>query len=217
MRVTDVPRTVLRLQYQLARFPLQVIGDQFVARLDDESPARLWYEGSLGRLDAVIGGALGDEALRRRGAARMDRSAALGRAARLDDTATERVQAADAELRHTREQAEQRQHAAQATTQQQVREARETTENRKRDAAVTAQRGTAAAKRQADEVAARRKGAARAAEEQDQARIRAAERQATAAAGGKGRAAEAKRAAAAAAETRADRLEDLARTEKDNR
>ena len=67
MKITDVPFAVLRLQYQLARFPLQVIEDRVVARLDSEAPARLFYERSPGTLDLAVGTAL---APRRRAARR---------------------------------------------------------------------------------------------------------------------------------------------------
>lgn len=217
MRVTDVPRVALKLQYQLARLPLQVIGDQLVARLDQEAPARLWYEGSLGKLDAAVGDVLGDEDLQRRGAALLDRSAELGRAAELDAAASERIEEADTELKQTAERVKERQRGAQAAKAEAVRDARQTAEERKRNAVRTVQKGTATAKKQADTVAARRKDAARAAEQKEKADIRAAERAVTADAADKGRAAAAKRNAAADAEARADRVESLADTEQQSR
>src|SRR5215470_10046082 len=48
--------------------PVQVIEDQFVARMDPQAPARL-YERSLGALDATAGKMLGDPELEKRGAA----------------------------------------------------------------------------------------------------------------------------------------------------
>ena len=33
MRITEVPLAVLRFQYQIARFPLQLIGQQMAAQL----------------------------------------------------------------------------------------------------------------------------------------------------------------------------------------
>src|ERR1700755_426980 len=105
MNITTVPFTVLRFQYQLARFPLQLIEDRVVGRLDTESPARLFYERSLGILDATVGHALGDATLHKRGSALAERSDALGRAARLDAAATQKEEHADAELQAKRDKA----------------------------------------------------------------------------------------------------------------
>ena len=63
MNVSQATIKVLRFQYHLARFPLQLIEDRVVARLGSEAPARLLYERSLGTLDATIGKALGDSEL----------------------------------------------------------------------------------------------------------------------------------------------------------
>jgi hypothetical protein len=84
MSVTDLPLAVLRFQYQMARVPFQVMEEQFVARMDPQAPARLFYERWLGALDAAAGMVLGDPELKQRGAALAERSDALGRAAQLD-------------------------------------------------------------------------------------------------------------------------------------
>src|SRR6476469_10569111 len=96
MSVTDFPLSVLRFQYQMARVPFQVMEEQFVARMDPQAPARLFYERWLGALDAAAGMVLGDPELKQRGAALAERSDALGCVAQLDATATrQRQQAAD--------------------------------------------------------------------------------------------------------------------------
>ena len=74
MSIIELSLQVLRMQYRLARFPLQFIEDRWIARMDAEAPARLIYERSLGGLDAAVGGVLGDSTLRRRGAALARRS-----------------------------------------------------------------------------------------------------------------------------------------------
>ena len=84
---------MLRFQYQLARFPLQLIEEQVVARMGSEAPARLFYERWLGGLDATVGKMLGDPDLEKRGAALIERSDALRRAAQLDATATQNTRA----------------------------------------------------------------------------------------------------------------------------
>ena len=74
MKIAEIPFAVLRFQYQIARIPFQLIEDQMAARLYSEAPARLFYERSLGTLDATIGNLLGDARLQRRGAALVERS-----------------------------------------------------------------------------------------------------------------------------------------------
>lgn len=37
MAITDIPRAVLRVQYRLARTPLQIVEDRVVSRLDAEA------------------------------------------------------------------------------------------------------------------------------------------------------------------------------------
>jgi len=84
MSVTDLPLAVLRFQYQMARVPFQVMEEQFVARMDPQAPARLFYERWLGALDAAAGTVLGDPELEQRGAALAERRHALCRSARRD-------------------------------------------------------------------------------------------------------------------------------------
>ena len=95
MEITDVPFAVLRFQYQLARFPLQLIEEQVVAGMSSEAPTRLFYERWLGGLDATVGKMLGDPDLEKRGAALIERSDALRRAAQLDATATQTQEQAE--------------------------------------------------------------------------------------------------------------------------
>jgi len=90
MRISDVSFAVLRVQYQLARLPLRVIEEQLFAQMDDEAPARLRYERSLGMLDATVGGVLRDPKTKNRGVALIERSDALAHASRLDAAAEEK-------------------------------------------------------------------------------------------------------------------------------
>jgi hypothetical protein len=103
MRFTRVPLAVLRFQYQLVRSPLQVLEERVMARMDTEAPARLFYERSLGVLDATAGSVLGDPRLRKRGALLADRSDTLSRAAGLEAMATQKQQQADAERKAMRD------------------------------------------------------------------------------------------------------------------
>ena len=54
MRIIDTPLAVLRFQYRIVRFHLQIVEERVVARMGSEAPARLFYERSLGLLDAAV-------------------------------------------------------------------------------------------------------------------------------------------------------------------
>jgi hypothetical protein len=213
MRVSEIPFKVLRVQYRIARFPLQVIEDRAVARMGPEAPARLLYERSLGALDATVGNALGDPELEKRGAALAERSEALGRAAQLDATAAQTQQDATADLNAKRTEVAQAENQARATKQREAERARTAAEERKRAATADASKRTAAAKRRADELAASRTKEAEAFKRGQQAKIRAAEQKATAAAEAKREDARAKRDDAASKRAQADRIEKLAKVE----
>lgn len=126
MNVIQVPFAVLRVQYKIARFPLQLIEDRVVSRLDSEAPARLLYERSLGVLDATVGGLLGDPAIEKRGSALTERSEKLGRAAQLEEEATRKRQQADAELKAKRDNAIDEQNQARENKQREIKEAEQT-------------------------------------------------------------------------------------------
>ncbi|WP_240430696.1 hypothetical protein [Mycobacterium shigaense] len=95
MKISSIPLAALRFQYNLTRLPLQLIEDRVVTRVGSEVPARLLYERSLGMLDATVGRALRDADIVERGAALLERTDALGRAATLDAKATARQEQAD--------------------------------------------------------------------------------------------------------------------------
>ena len=179
MSVTDLPLSVLRFQYQMARVPFQVMEEQFVARMDPQAPARLFYERWLGALDTAAGMVLGDPELKQRGAALAERSDALGRVAQLDATATRQQEQAADELKSKRDQAKQGLSHARATKQRKVTAARNAAQDRKGTAAEAGAKRSAAAKQQADEVAAQRINAAEAATREGQATSRAGEENAT--------------------------------------
>ena len=165
MKTTDVPFAVLRFQYQLARVPLQLIEAQMAAWMGSEAPPRLFYERWLGGLDATVGNLLGDPKLEKRGAALIEGSDALDRAAQLDATDTKQHEADD-ELKAKRDNAIKDKKDARAAKEHQVKEARTAAEQRKRAAA------QAAAKQQAEDVAAQRKNSAEAAKHEERPRLR---------------------------------------------
>ena len=217
MRIIDAPQAVLRLQYRIVRFPLQMIEERVVARMGSEAPARLFYERSLGLLDAAVGNALGDLRLAKRGGALAERSDALRRAAQLDAAADQARQQSSADLKARSDQAIEEQQRARAAKERDVDEARSSAEDRKRAAKRAAAQRTAAAEKQADDVAAQRRRAAEAVKSEEQARIRANEQKAAAAAKSKLDDAQLRRTEADAKRTQADRVEELAGTEKRKR
>ena len=217
MKVVEIPLVVLRFQYQIARLPLQLIEDQVVARLRSEGPARLLYERSFGALDATVGKLLGDPQLEKRGAALVERSNALGKAAKLDATATRNREQADAKLEATHDEVVADINEARDATRRRAVQARTNAEQRKRAADEAAEKRTVAAKKQADEAAAQRNKAAETVKRQEEAKIGAAEARATKAAESKLDDAQAKRSEAARKRAQANRVEELANIEKQKR
>ena len=211
MSVTDLPLSVLRFQYQMARVPFQVMEEQFVARMDPQAPARLFYERWLGALDTAAGMVLGDPELKQRGAALAERSDAPGPVAQLDATATRQQQQAADELKSKRDQAKQGLSHARATKQRKVTAARNAAQDRKDTAAGAGAKRSAAAKQQADEVAAQRINAAEAATREEQATSRAGEEHAAKVAESDD--AQATRSAAATQRAQAEQAENLADAE----
>jgi len=217
MRIIDAPFALLRLQYRIVRLPLQVIEEQVVARMGTEVPARLFYERSLGLLDAAVGNALGDYRLKQRGGALAERSDALRRASQLDAAATRTREQSSADLKAKSDKVIEDRRDARAAKERDVRQARTSAEDRKRAAEEAAAHRTAAAKKQADETAARRKNSAEAAKRDKLARIRANEQKAAATAKSKLDSAQARRTQADMKRAQADRVEELAGIEKQKR
>ena len=145
MRLTDAPRAVLRFQYRILRFPLQLIEERVVARMGSEAPARLFYERSLGLLDVAVGNALGDSRLEKRGGALAERSDALRRAAHLDAAATHTRQQSSADLKANSDKAINDQNDARAAKEHKVEKARTAADERKRAAEEAAEKHTTAA------------------------------------------------------------------------
>jgi len=217
MKIVKIPFAVWSLQYQILRLPLALIENRLAARMGAEAPARLFYERSLGMLDATVGRVLGDSTLKRRGSALAERAETLSRAARLDAAATQKEEHADAELKAVRDQAVEGQRQARETKERDVQDARTEAAQRKSAAAQAAEKRTTEAKQQADEAASQRKNSVEEAKRGAQARIRADEQKASAAAQSKLKDAQAKRSQAESKRARADRVEQLANVEKRKR
>jgi hypothetical protein len=217
MAISDIPRAVLRAQYRLARMPLQFVEDRFVSRLNAEAPARLFYERSVGVLDAVAGRALGDAEVERRGTAVAERSAELGRAAQLDAEADAESRQASDEVTRARDDAAATQRAARERKQREQQDAVKTAAQRKATAADAAANRAKADKKQADAAAQQRVSAAQSRKKATEKGIDAVEDAKLAAAGEQRDEAATKRAAARSSRARADQVEDLADAEKQKR
>jgi hypothetical protein len=217
MKITKIPFAIWGFQYQIVRLPLQRIENRLVARMVPEAPARLFYERSLGMLDAIAGTVLGDSKLKMRGSALAERSDTLSRAALLDAAATRKQEHAGAKLRATRNTAAEATRQAREAKERKVQDARTEAEHRQGAVAQAAEKRTAAAKQQLDEVAAQRKSSLEMGKRGAQARIRAEEQKASAAAQSKLKDAQTKRSEAESKRAQADRVENLADVEKQKR
>jgi hypothetical protein len=217
MSITDLPLAVLKIQYRLARLPLQVVDERVFGRMESDAPARLFFERSLDMLDVTVGNVLRAPEFERRGTELIERSDALRRAAQLDAAASENIKAAGANVRATREKAAQEQQDARAEKESAVRNARTEAQNRKRNAVKNAETRIVTGAKRADEAATQREGAVDAAKREEVAIIRATEQNAAAAADAKLKDAHDKRDEAASNVAQADRLEELADNEKERR
>ncbi|UYP18995.1 IF2 family translation initiation factor [Rhodococcus sp. Z13] len=97
MNLTTLPKSVLRLQYKIARFPLGFI-EQQLRFLPADAPPRLMYERGLGMLDGIVGSVLDDPAIATRGALITEQADAVRRAEKIGAQAT-----AEREARHAEE------------------------------------------------------------------------------------------------------------------
>jgi hypothetical protein len=217
MSFVDLSRAVLRAQYQIARFPLQLIEKQLVARLDSDAPLRLVYQRSLGLLDAAAGNVLDVPALAQRGVTTIERTDTLMRAADLDAVADATIANADAQLKDARGAATQAAEDARAEKTRAAAQARDKAAERTRAAREAADQRTADAHKQADETAADRKAAAETAKREQHAVIRADEKLAEVKAHAKRDEAQDNRGVAARKRADAERLEELADEQKTTR
>jgi hypothetical protein len=171
----------------------------------------------LGLLDAAVGNVLDSPTLAQRGAAKIERTEKLMRAADLDAEANATIAKANSKLRNVRGAAAQAAEDAHAETAQAAKRAQDTADERKRAARQTAEQRADAAKKQADDSAAIRKGAADAAKQVEHTVIRAHEKLAEADAQAKLDDAQENRGVATRKRARANRLADLADEERAKR
>ena len=217
MNIIGIPRAVLRMQYRIARAPLQLLEERVVARLDAEAPARVFYERSFGAVDAAVGKILGDGELAKRGGALARRGAELAEAARLDAVVGAKKKQAHDDLNAQRDAAGSAAKDAIDTTVQEIDDARAQSDEQKQEAVRTAAKRTTAAKGHADEAAARKTDKVEATTSEEVKRVTAAEESATAVADAELRDAADKRSTATAKRAHADQVEELADAEREAR
>ncbi|MDV6278745.1 IF2 family translation initiation factor, partial [Rhodococcus erythropolis] len=209
MNILTVPVTILRVQYKIVRFPLQLVEDHLMLRLSTESPARLMYERTLGVLDSAVGSALGDRDSEQRGDALVERSDALSRATKLEEEAARTEAEADAELHTKRKQIHDEQATANEAKQREIEQTHRRENERKQAAERDAEQREQAAKKQADQLAAQRTAAAEAKHRTEQTKLREAEKKAAAPAQAQLKHAADKQDEAAGKRAHADRVENL--------
>lgn len=178
MDLTALPKSVLRLQYRVARFPLGVIERQLRFLPSDAMP-RLMYERGLGMLDGIVGSVVGDEDIATRGALTNERAQAVLRAEELDRRAATEKQAADAQLRNAHERAADEREEARTKREQEVEQARTERAEREKRAAQEAAQKKAAQTAQATRQAEKQRQSAEATKRKQQAAVREAEKQAS--------------------------------------
>jgi hypothetical protein len=217
MKITEMPVAALRLQYRIARLPLRLFEQRVLTRVDSEAPARLLYERSVGAVDTAVGNMLGDSDVAKHGTALVERSEALGEAARLDELAEQKKKQADEELRRKRESVVAAPGEARKTAQRKVDQARSAAEQRKQQAAQTATKRAADVKQRIDETAANKVTGVETAKRAKQQTATAAEKSTAAAAKAELDEAAEKRSEAVDKRAHADRVDELADAEKEER
>ena len=217
MAASSIARTALRIPYSLARAPLSVLDMYLLRRLPDSSRVRVTFTRGLAGLDAAAGRLVGDPQLERRGDAaseqidateRADQAAAKADALRADAKQAKQAGANEAKSRRKKAAQEERERIADA-----LREENEATlhvgELAEADLKEQERQAELRAKHQQAEQA--EQGRAK------QRRIEAAKARSTAPAKTQLKSASTTKATARSRSANADKLGELAKTEKANR
>jgi hypothetical protein len=148
--------TLIALPYELARLPLTTLDHGLSRRLPDTSVPRTTLDRAIGSADKLAGTILRNDDILDRGVARVERANALVKAARLEDRAeTRRDAAADVAAAGRQEAAAKRQAAAKRASDG-LAAAKQAEEQGKQQAARNAEKTAAAKKAAADKTAAKR-------------------------------------------------------------
>lgn len=208
---------LISLPYELVRRPIALVDDQLSDRLSETSPPRVVLDRALGSADKLAGTVLRNRGIAERGAERLERSQKLVTAARLEEQADARREAAQDTVVTARQEADRKRKAAQERAESGLDEADTVEARGKQEATERAAKTASAKKTAADQRAAGKKTAAEQRQQRvasaAQARTRTAQKQAKAQLDD----AREDQAAAAAARADAERLEDLTEAKKQQR
>lgn len=217
MRITAIAFPVLRLQYRIARAPLELFNKHFVSRINSKAPARLPYERSVGTLDITVGNVLRDPKLRLRGTTLAERSAVLAHAAALDAAAACRKKQADDELYPKSDQEAAAKDQAHAAKRREVQHTRTTAAQRKREASESSAERTAASEDRIDAAADKKTVSGQPVKNAELRRIKAVDNSATTVFAAKLDDDGKSRSESVSEHVHADRVQDLANAEKQKR
>lgn len=115
MSIDQLPRQAVNLGLAAARLPLTAAEIVLGHSGEPDWPPTLAFDGVQAKVKKAVGGALGDEALEQQGRLIEAKVLKLRQAGRLETVAEERRDEASQELAETKQQAEQRRRAAEAT------------------------------------------------------------------------------------------------------
>lgn len=152
----SIASTLIALPYEVARFPLATLDRRLTHRLAEGSAPRLRIDRAVGSVDQLAGAVLHNDDIARRGAERIDRSARLAEAVRLEAEAEAARQAAHDLAVAGREKAARKRDAAARKIASAPAEAERTEERGKQRAAASAAKEAAAKKAAAAKQAADR-------------------------------------------------------------
>lgn len=148
--------TLIALPYELARLPLTTIDQRLSRRLPETSLSRTTLDRAIGSADKLAGALLRNDQIAGRGADRIERSDKLVEAARLEDQADARREAARDAASSGREEAAQKRKAAAERASSGLADAKKAEAQGKRQATANAEKTAAAKKATADKKAANR-------------------------------------------------------------
>jgi hypothetical protein len=126
MNVLTIPRAVAGAEYAALRLPLTVLESRVVSRyLEQDDRFRLGFEKALGTLDSTVGRALRDPDLTQRGRTLARRSDVLGKAVALEEKAAARKAKADDSLTSAKQEADRKRADAKQRAQTEAKELRD--------------------------------------------------------------------------------------------
>lgn len=148
--------TLIALPYEMARKPLATIDERLSSRLPETSISRTTLDRAFGTADKIAGAILRNDDIAARGVDRLERSEQLAKAARLDEQAEARREAAEIVAEAGREEADRKRRAAAERASTGLTEAQQAEAKGKQQAAARAKKAAAAKKKSADKKAAGR-------------------------------------------------------------